>query len=40
IMSKTVLMAGSVILTVPILVLYGIAERWLTEGLTGGADKG
>lgn len=37
---KTVLMAGSVILTVPIIVLYGIAERWLTEGLTSGADKG
>jgi len=37
---KTVLMAGSVILTVPIVVLYGIAERTLTEGLTGGADKG
>jgi multiple sugar transport system permease protein len=37
---KTVLMAGSVILTVPIIVLYSIAERALTEGLTGGADKG
>ncbi|WGW12408.1 carbohydrate ABC transporter permease [Saxibacter everestensis] len=37
---KTVLMAGSVILTVPIIVLYGIAERALTEGLTTGADKG
>ena len=37
---KTVLMAGSVILTVPIVVLYAIAERWLTEGLTGGAEKG
>jgi multiple sugar transport system permease protein len=37
---KTVLMAGSVILTVPIVVLYGVAERTLTEGLTGGADKG
>jgi multiple sugar transport system permease protein len=29
-----------VILTVPIVVLYGIAERALTEGLTSGADKG
>jgi multiple sugar transport system permease protein len=38
--SKTVLMAGSVLLTVPIVVLYGIAERSLTEGLTSGADKG
>jgi multiple sugar transport system permease protein len=38
--SKTVLMAGSVLLTVPIIVLYGIAERSLTEGLTSGADKG
>lgn len=37
---KTVLMAGSVILTVPIIVLYGFAERALTEGLTSGADKG
>jgi multiple sugar transport system permease protein len=38
--SKTVLMAGSVLLTVPIIVLYGFAERALTEGLTSGADKG
>jgi multiple sugar transport system permease protein len=38
--SKTVLMAGSVLLTVPIIILYGIAERALTEGLTSGADKG
>ena len=38
--SKTVLMAGSVLLTVPIIVLYGLAERSLTEGLTSGADKG
>ncbi|WP_226346334.1 carbohydrate ABC transporter permease [Agilicoccus flavus] len=37
---KTILMAGSVLLTVPIIVLYGIAERALTEGLTAGADKG
>jgi multiple sugar transport system permease protein len=33
-------MAGSVLLTIPIIVLYGIAERSLTEGLTSGADKG
>ena len=38
--SRTVLMAGSVLLTVPIVILYGIAERALTEGLTAGADKG
>jgi len=38
--SKTVLMAGSVLLTIPIIVLYGLAERSLTEGLTNGADKG
>ncbi|NAZ83008.1 ABC transporter permease subunit [Kineococcus sp. R8] len=37
---KTVLMAGSVILTVPIVLLYGLTERALTEGLTSGADKG
>jgi multiple sugar transport system permease protein len=38
--SKTVLMAGSVLLTIPIIVLYGLTERALTEGLTSGADKG
>ncbi|UNX55686.1 carbohydrate ABC transporter permease [Georgenia sp. TF02-10] len=38
--SKTVLMAGSVLLTVPVVVLYALAERGLTEGLTSGADKG
>jgi len=38
--SKTVLMAGSVLLTVPIIVLYGLTERALSEGLTSGADKG
>jgi multiple sugar transport system permease protein len=37
---KTILMAGSVILTVPIIILYGIAERTLTEGRTAGAEKG
>ncbi|RPF27017.1 carbohydrate ABC transporter permease [Georgenia muralis] len=37
---KTILMAGSVLLTVPIIILYSIAERALTEGLTSGADKG
>jgi multiple sugar transport system permease protein len=38
--SKTVLMAGSVVLTVPIVVMFFAAERMLTEGLTSGADKG
>jgi multiple sugar transport system permease protein len=35
----TVLMAGSVVLTVPVIVLFYAAERFLTEGLTSGADK-
>lgn len=38
--SKTVLMAGSVVLTIPVVVLFFAAERLLTEGLTSGADKG
>ena len=38
--SRTILMAGSVLLTLPIVIMYGFAERWLTEGLTVGADKG
>lgn len=37
---KTVLMAGSVILTLPIVVLFFLSERLLTEGLTSGAEKG
>ncbi|MFG3689728.1 carbohydrate ABC transporter permease [Micromonospora sp. NPDC047740] len=37
---KTVLMAGSVILTLPIVVLFFASERLLTEGLTSGAEKG
>jgi multiple sugar transport system permease protein len=36
----TVLMAGSVILTLPILVLFFLSERWLAGGLTAGAEKG
>lgn len=36
----TVLMAGSVILTVPILILFFMTERLLAEGLTAGAEKG
>jgi multiple sugar transport system permease protein len=38
--AKTVLMAGSVILTVPIIVLFFATERLLVEGLTSGAEKG
>jgi len=35
----TVLMAGSVVLTIPVILLFYVAERFLTEGLTTGADK-
>jgi multiple sugar transport system permease protein len=36
----TVLMAGSVVITLPIVVLFFLTERLLSEGLTAGADKG
>jgi multiple sugar transport system permease protein len=36
----TVLMAGAVILTVPIIVLFFLTERFLVAGLTAGAEKG
>jgi multiple sugar transport system permease protein len=36
----TTLMAGSVILTLPIVVLFFFGERLLTGGLTAGAEKG
>ena len=36
----TVLMAGSVILTLPIIILFFTSERLLTGGLTAGAEKG
>ena len=36
----TVLMAGSVLLTLPIVILFFFAERLLVEGLTSGAEKG
>lgn len=36
----TVLMAGSVVLTLPILILFFATERLLTGGLTAGAEKG
>jgi multiple sugar transport system permease protein len=38
--ATTTLMAGSVILTVPIIVLFFLSERWLAGGLTAGAEKG
>jgi multiple sugar transport system permease protein len=37
---NTVLMAGSVIISLPIIVFFFLAERFLTEGLTAGAVKG
>jgi multiple sugar transport system permease protein len=36
----TVLMAGSVILTLPIVLLFFLSERWMAGGLTAGAEKG
>jgi multiple sugar transport system permease protein len=36
----TTLMAGSVILTLPIIIAFLFAERLMTEGLTRGAEKG
>ncbi len=36
----TVLMAGSVLVTIPIIVVFFASERLLTEGLTAGAEKG
>jgi multiple sugar transport system permease protein len=36
----TVLMAGSIVITIPVIVLFFIAERALVEGLTAGAEKG
>jgi multiple sugar transport system permease protein len=38
--ARTVLMAGSVIISVPIIILFFVAERFLTEGLTAGSVKG
>ena len=37
---NTVLMAGSVIISLPIIVFFFVAERFLTEGLTAGGVKG
>ena len=36
----TVLMAASVLTTIPIIVIFFASERLLTEGLTSGAEKG
>ena len=36
----TVLMAGSVILTLPIIAMFFLSERFLAGGLTAGAEKG
>ena len=36
----TVVMAGAVILTVPIIIVFFLTERFLVEGLTAGAEKG
>jgi multiple sugar transport system permease protein len=37
---KTVLMAGSVIISLPVIILFFAAERFLREGLTAGGVKG
>lgn len=37
---KTWLMAGSVIISVPVIVIFSFFERFLTKGLTAGAVKG
>ncbi|MER5267241.1 carbohydrate ABC transporter permease [Actinosynnema sp. NPDC002837] len=36
----TVLMAGSVVITVPVVLLFFLTERLLSQGLTSGAEKG
>ncbi|MFD1149075.1 carbohydrate ABC transporter permease [Saccharothrix hoggarensis] len=38
--STTVLMAGSVVITLPIVLLFFLTERLLSQGLTSGAEKG
>lgn len=37
---KTMLMAGSVVITVPVVILFAVFERYLTGGLTAGGVKG
>jgi multiple sugar transport system permease protein len=34
------LMAGSIVLTIPIIVIFFASERFLAGGLTAGAEKG
>jgi multiple sugar transport system permease protein len=34
-----VLLAGSITVTVPVVILFMIAQRYLVEGLTAGAEK-
>ena len=36
----TILMAGSIVITVPVILLFFLAEKALVEGLTAGAEKG
>jgi multiple sugar transport system permease protein len=36
----TVLMAGSIVITIPVIILFFLAEKALVEGLTAGAEKG
>ncbi|MFJ6671398.1 carbohydrate ABC transporter permease [Actinosynnema sp. NPDC091369] len=36
----TVLMAGSVVITLPVVLLFFLTERLLSQGLTSGAEKG
>ena len=38
--ARRMLMAGSVVLTLPIVIIFFATERLLTGGLTAGADKG
>ena len=37
---KTVLMAGSVLITLPVVLLFTLFERYITSGLTAGGVKG
>ncbi|MCP3973018.1 MAG: carbohydrate ABC transporter permease, partial [bacterium] len=37
---RTVLMAGSVVISLPVILLFFLAERFMTEGLTVGSVKG
>lgn len=37
---RTMLMAGSVIITIPVIFLFFLAERFMSEGLTSGGVKG